>query len=426
MRTKKEVKNQKGITLIALVITIIVLLILAGVTIATLTGDNGIITRANQAKTETEEAEDIEKIKLAISEAQIGENGYQKLDQNNLQEAIDSQFEGREVIVSDNGDGTFTVSCLDTLKDYTISGNNVEEGIDWNEAMANAVAPESQDEERNEGVIGIGTDGNSVDMDLWEYTLLEDNTYCLNDENSSNLQEPITSGYIGDITEGKIIGQIPQYISTDNGKHYIPVTSLLYTFTDLTQLKEIPIIPQTVTSIRDMFNGCTNLEVIGYIPNGVVNMQGTFNGCTKLSTIYNLPSKLENMNSTFQNTGLIRCPYIPDTVTSMRACFYNCSYLLSIENIPKNMTDLTLTFYRCVSLENINITIPDKVTVLTNTFNGCTKLSGNIEILANPIEYRNCFLEASINDDSPLKLSGNINVLQLLLETKSENSNIIY
>ena len=54
--------------------------------------------------------------------------------------------------------------------------------------MANAVEPESQDEERNERVIWIGTDGNSVDMDLWEYTLLEDNTYCLNDENSLNLQ----------------------------------------------------------------------------------------------------------------------------------------------------------------------------------------------------------------------------------------------
>ena len=49
MRIKKVEKN-KGITLIALVITIIVLLILAGVTIATLTGDNGILTKASQAK----------------------------------------------------------------------------------------------------------------------------------------------------------------------------------------------------------------------------------------------------------------------------------------------------------------------------------------------------------------------------------------
>lgn len=42
-------KNQKGITLIALVITIIVLLILAGITIAMLTGDNGLLTKASDA-----------------------------------------------------------------------------------------------------------------------------------------------------------------------------------------------------------------------------------------------------------------------------------------------------------------------------------------------------------------------------------------
>ena len=47
---KERLKTHKGITLIALVITIIVLLILAGVTIATLTGDNGILTKAQNAK----------------------------------------------------------------------------------------------------------------------------------------------------------------------------------------------------------------------------------------------------------------------------------------------------------------------------------------------------------------------------------------
>ena len=43
-------KNQKGITLIALVITIIVLLILAGVSIAMLAGDNGVLTKASDSK----------------------------------------------------------------------------------------------------------------------------------------------------------------------------------------------------------------------------------------------------------------------------------------------------------------------------------------------------------------------------------------
>ena len=57
--------NQKGITLIALVITIIVLLILASVSIATLTRQNGMITKSNEAKEETEIASLIEEVELA-------------------------------------------------------------------------------------------------------------------------------------------------------------------------------------------------------------------------------------------------------------------------------------------------------------------------------------------------------------------------
>ena len=60
-------KNQKGITLIALVITIIVLLILAGVSIAMLTGQNGILTQANSAKSETSKAEAVERINLTLN-----------------------------------------------------------------------------------------------------------------------------------------------------------------------------------------------------------------------------------------------------------------------------------------------------------------------------------------------------------------------
>ena len=57
---------QKGITLIALVITIIVLLILAGVSIAMLTGQNGILTQAQNAKTTTANKSAEEKVKLAV------------------------------------------------------------------------------------------------------------------------------------------------------------------------------------------------------------------------------------------------------------------------------------------------------------------------------------------------------------------------
>ena len=58
--------GKKGITLIALVITIIVLLILAGVAIATLTGENGILTKAEQAKNSTAEEQAKEKLQLAV------------------------------------------------------------------------------------------------------------------------------------------------------------------------------------------------------------------------------------------------------------------------------------------------------------------------------------------------------------------------
>ena len=61
---KKE--TQKGITLMALVITIIVLLILAGVSIAMLTGQNGILTQAQNSKTVTENKSAEEKVKLAV------------------------------------------------------------------------------------------------------------------------------------------------------------------------------------------------------------------------------------------------------------------------------------------------------------------------------------------------------------------------
>ncbi len=61
-----KLKTTKGITLIALVITIIVLLILAGASIAMLTGDNGILTQASKAKTETDYKGAEEKVKLAI------------------------------------------------------------------------------------------------------------------------------------------------------------------------------------------------------------------------------------------------------------------------------------------------------------------------------------------------------------------------
>ena len=64
-------RNQKGVTLIALVITIIVLLILAGVSIAMLTGDNGILTQANKSQVSTIEGNVKEAVRLAVQAAKM-------------------------------------------------------------------------------------------------------------------------------------------------------------------------------------------------------------------------------------------------------------------------------------------------------------------------------------------------------------------
>ena len=73
MKIRKKQMN-KGITLIALVITIIVLLILAGVTISTLTGENGILTRASDASESTKQANAGEQVQLEVT-ASIGTDG---------------------------------------------------------------------------------------------------------------------------------------------------------------------------------------------------------------------------------------------------------------------------------------------------------------------------------------------------------------
>ena len=87
----ERLKNNHGITLIALVITIVVLLILAGVTIATLTGDNGILTKAQEAKTKTEEAQKQEEAQLKdledyINGIVVSEDGFDKAKKFSVQQ----------------------------------------------------------------------------------------------------------------------------------------------------------------------------------------------------------------------------------------------------------------------------------------------------------------------------------------------------
>lgn len=83
---------EEGITLIALVITIIVLLILTGISIGMLAGEGGILSRANKSKEKADEASVIEKINMAILSAKIEKKG-EKLVENDLQQELNKEFD---------------------------------------------------------------------------------------------------------------------------------------------------------------------------------------------------------------------------------------------------------------------------------------------------------------------------------------------
>ena len=122
MKTKKEQKNQNGITLIALVITIIVLLILAGVSIASLTGPNGLLTRANEAKEATTRAGAKEKVQMEVA-GSFNEHG--NFDMDKLKENLKENLGLQESDIKDNEDGSITVT-VDGYEVTVDSNGNVK------------------------------------------------------------------------------------------------------------------------------------------------------------------------------------------------------------------------------------------------------------------------------------------------------------
>ena len=120
---KKIIRKNNGITLIALVITVIVLLILAGVTIATLTGENGILTRASEAEVETRGAAVEEEKNLW--EANKIANKYATGDVETLAELLER--------IGPNGSKLLTQEEIDEINETgktTIGSRTIEFGTD--------------------------------------------------------------------------------------------------------------------------------------------------------------------------------------------------------------------------------------------------------------------------------------------------------
>ena len=132
---KERLKTYKGITLIALVITIIVLLILAGVAIATLTGDNGIIAKAQQAKMQNDKANEKEQIDLAVLASKI--NNDASIDKKTLRKELDGISNLIESGIPTSDEYSFPLILVGkTGTEYEIDEDaNVSEKIDYSEVV---------------------------------------------------------------------------------------------------------------------------------------------------------------------------------------------------------------------------------------------------------------------------------------------------
>ncbi len=146
-------KGIRGITLIALVITIIVLLILAGVSIAMLTGDNGILTQANESKEENLIGKEKEQIKLAIQSLRINKevnNDSTILTTEGLQKQMEIEAGKEKTEVLTAGD-EYEVLFKETNRYYIID----KEG--------NIIGVQKMIKDKNPGDITKGKNGERLD-----------------------------------------------------------------------------------------------------------------------------------------------------------------------------------------------------------------------------------------------------------------------
>ena len=145
---QNQTKTQKGITLLALVITIVVLLILAGITINAITGDNGIIGNAGRAKEEAEIANEKEILEKATVQA-MGNNKYGNIEEDELQTQLDKETGEGKTEATDIGE-EFEVLFKESNRYYTIDKNgNVGEAQEFIE-------------DKNPGDITLGKNGETL------------------------------------------------------------------------------------------------------------------------------------------------------------------------------------------------------------------------------------------------------------------------
>ena len=302
MGTKEVKTRNKGVTLIALVVTIIVLLILAGVSIATLTGNNGILTQATRAKEESEKDEIIEQIQLDIADKQIENQG--SINEDEFYEIL-----SKYGVISDNE------TILTTTKgNYEILVSDIYSG---NVESSLVTTP----------------------LESWEYSI-NGNIIVLNK-------------YIG--LDEKIL--VPASFTIDGITYQTKISHTNYSesigpFVKNTTIKEIRFEEgvQTVNEYANrMFQDCINLKKVYNLPSTYTNLSNTFENCIALEEIISLPQDTTNMSATFNGCiELKKVPEIPSKVTIMLGTFIKCESLNGIIIIKSNdVNDVTNCFSKC-------------------------------------------------------------------------------
>ena len=356
-------RENKGISLIALVITIIVLLILAGISIATLLGDDGLLNKANEAKNKTSEAEAEEWDKTATSEDCFiwgsdieGEEryntivGYKEKLAKNPKVRIPSRAHVIDVseLPSDEAAGRSFLneileielpSTLTEIGDFAFGGCN--NGL---RTVKKITIPDS--------VTSIGDRAFYECDSLTEITIPDSVTSIGSGafyDTSFYYNLPDGEIYINKVFY-KYKGEMQENATINIKEGTISISAGAFMWCD--SLTEITI-PDSVTSIGDdAFSNCSSLTEIT-IPDSVTSIgDGAFNDCTSLTEIT-----------------------IPDSVTSIGDyAFHNCDSLTEI-TIPDSVTSIgDGAFSICDSLTEI--TIPDSVTSIGNpAFSYCDSLT---------------------------------------------------
>lgn len=202
-------KQNAGITLIALVITIIVLLILAGISIATLTGENGILMKANTAKEKTEIEDTIERARVDILGAQA-ENKSGNITKAQFVEILGKYFDS--VPMAENLPEDLTTLTLTTKTEY--GSHDIKISDIWNGNFA-------MESNKTLAKDVLKTNSSSEDPEIKSPYVRYNGLDCrvLYSDEIHGIQI-VTSRCVGDYTFGKGNKEVP-VLSSGSSNYYL-------------------------------------------------------------------------------------------------------------------------------------------------------------------------------------------------------------